>query len=189
MVAKETNNASTNLLNGNVVSSSNATSSASTVESTNEMVNAFTATNLEQWKALLPGLNFSANFGDLNSWVMEQTNFYIGIPITLERNGQEVSYKVRFANISIKNGAKSIMAADLYSPNMNIDETRSLGLKLCSLFGFDSTKFLAWCDKVGNHWMDAPLYGIGSGNYSLNVRHTFNNEKPWYIDLDIGTSQ
>jgi hypothetical protein len=179
---KEANSPSTNLTG---VYSNKIVSSASIIASTNKMPNALTATNLEQWKEMIKGLKYSDNFGNLDSWVMEQTNQTMGIPVLLIKNSKPVSFKVRFINVFVKDGSNKVFSVDIHSPIMNIDETRSLGLELCNMFGFDSTDFSAWCDKVGNHWLDAPLYGIGGGNYSLNIRHTFDNEKPWYIDLVI----
>jgi len=79
------------------------------------------------------------------------------------------------------------LEAELQTPNMNIDETRELGVQLCKLIGQDPTEFLAWCDKVGNHWLDAPLYGTKSNApLSFKILMTYNNDKPWCIDLAIG---
>ena len=185
MVAKETNNASTNLLNGNVVSSSNATSFASTVESTNEMVNALLVTNLDQWRGIIKDLHKSPGFPISEYWDMEQTNRTAGVPVMLAKNGQSVLYKANFVDISVTAGTK-IMEVEMHSPIMDIDETRALGLQLCNMLGVDPKDFLAWCDKVGNHWLDAPLYSSRSKSYiGFDVLRAYDNKKPWYINFII----
>ena len=163
---------------------SKASDSANTSGIT-EPINALAATNLDQWKAIISGLK---QFGDNKyhqDWVMEQTNRISGVPMLLETSGQTVSYKVRFIDITIINETGKILCIETHSPIMNIDETRELGSQLFSLFGWDSKGFLKWCDKVGNHWLDAPLFTGGDLAHTFNVRNTFNNEKPWYIEFDI----
>jgi len=79
------------------------------------------------------------------------------------------------------------MEVQMHSPIMNIDETRELGLQLCNMLGQDPSGFLAWCDKAGNHWLDAPLYGVGesSRRYSFQILRTYTDDKPWYINFMI----
>ncbi len=161
---------------------------ANIVEST-EAMNVLTATNIEQWKAAIKELHKSP--GLTESWGMEQTNLTTGIPITLEKNGQIVSYKAQFINIDMFN-ADQIRKVEIHSPVMNIDETRKLGLQLCTMLGRDPSDFLAWCDKVGNHWVDSTLFSSGgspvpnSGKFAgFGILHTYNNDSPWYIDFFI----
>jgi hypothetical protein len=115
---------------------------------------------------------------------MDQTNRRIGVPITLEAHGQTIVYKVNFADISFTSGT-NVMEVELHSPIMNIEETRQLGLQLSAMFGFETNDFLAWCDQVGNHWADEPLYGKGNGHYSFQTRQTFSRQRPWYIEFVI----
>ena len=118
---------------------------------------------------------------------MEQANRTNGVPIMLEHNGQTVSYKASFIDISSKKGSGDILEVQMHSPFMNIDETRELGLQICNMLQIDPKGFLAWCDQVGNRWMDQPLFGDGDGHhhYSFHLLHTFDNEKPWYINFII----
>jgi len=58
--------------------------------------------------------------------------------------------------------------------------------------GKDKTGFNAWCDKVGNRWMDEPGFTSAASHlpnsdktFGFQARATFNNEKPWYILLII----
>ena len=162
---------------------SQQTNTIEPIEPTNEMTNALMATNIEQWKAAIKGLHKSPGLSE--SWHMEQTNQASYVPITLQENGQTVSYKVRFIDISIKNENGDILEAEARSPMMNIDETRELGLQLCNMLQVDPKNFLAWCDKVGNHWLDQPLFGDGNRHYSFHLFHTYNNEKPWSISFMI----
>lgn len=183
LAAKETN-ALTNLPQVVVTSPNNVASPASAAPLTNQMINAFSATNLDQWKVIIPKLKYSDNFGSFDSWVMSQTNRSYGVPVLFAKDSRSITYKANFVNISVTGGT-NIMEVEMHSPIMNIDETRALGLELCNLFGIDSTKFQAWCEKVGNHWVDAPLIGVGDHSHNFNIRNTFNDEKPWYIDFVI----
>jgi|SRR5665213_508415 len=80
----------------------------------------------------------------------------------------------------------------LHSPWLDIDGVRQVGLELEKAWGLDPTDFLAWCNKVGNNWIDAPLYSAGNGfppvpepYIGFSVRRTTDNEKPWVIVLTI----
>jgi hypothetical protein len=159
------------------------TNSNETNEPINEMTNALTAMNIEQWKAAIKGLHKMPGLSE--SWHMEQTNQEEYIPVTLGKNGQTIDYKVRFIDISIKNQNGDILEAQLRSPMMNIAETRELGLQLCNMLGDDPKDFLAWCDKVGNHWLDTPLYSVRDHYYGFETFHTSNDEKPWSVSFEM----
>jgi hypothetical protein len=162
-------------------------SNVAVIVSSTMNLNALNATNLDQWKEVIPGLRYSDNLGRWSSWVMEQTNRLTGIPVSLDENGKTISYRVRFVNIGVYNneGGK-IMEVEMHSPMMNIDETRSLGLQLCQMLELDSSGFSEWCDKVGNHWPDSPLFSTASNAHlSFRILNTFNNDTPWYINFVI----
>jgi len=161
-----------------------------TIESITPLTNALAATNIEQWKAAIKGLHKLPGLSE--SWDMEQTNLTASIPITLRQNGKTVSYNAQFIDISIKNGSGDILEVQLHSPIMNIDETKELGLELCNMFELDSSDFQAWCDKVGNHWLDAPLYGSrdihdpnSNAVFTFQTIGGYNNEKPWVVNFMI----
>jgi len=150
------------------------------------LTNALTTTNIEQWKAVIKGLHKSPGLSE--SWDMEMTNRTSGILVPLIANGQTNFYKARFINIDVyQDSDGKIMEVQMHSPIMNIDETRELGLQLCNMLGQDPSGFLAWCDKAGNHWLDAPLYGVGesSRRYSFQILRTYTDDKPWYINFMI----
>jgi hypothetical protein len=147
------------------------------------LTNALTATNIEQWKALIKNLHKMRGLSE--SWHMEQTNQALYVPMLLQENGKTISYKVRFIDISIKNDNGDILEVEARSPMMDINETRELGLQLCDMLGIDPKNFLAWCDTVGNHWLDAPLFGDGNRQYSFHLFRTYNDEKPWDISFMI----
>ena len=151
-----------------------------------DSINALAVTNLDQWKAMIPGLKYSDKFIKFSSWVMEQTNRLVGIPVYFEENDKTVSYKIRFIDVDVYNdGSEKVMEVNMHSPIMNIDETQELGLQLCNMLGVDPKDFLAWCNKVGNHWLDAPLYAAGKGAYGFQILNTFDNQRPWYINFII----
>ena len=111
-----------------------------------------------------------------------------GIPVMLGVNGQAVNLNVWFADVDVlKDG--QIRKIEMQSSIMNIDETKALGLKLCNMLGVDPKDFLVWCDKVGNHWLDAPLYATGSKAYGIQILHTFDDERPWLINFIIDHPQ
>lgn len=116
---------------------------------------------------------------------MEQSNRRTGLPFTLNQDGRTVAYDATFVSITAKNETGNLIEVQMQTPNMNIDETRDLGLQLCNMLGVDSKDFLVWCDKVGNHWLDAPLYATGNKSYGFQTLRTFNDEKPWFINFII----
>ena len=127
------------------------------------------ATNLEQWKSLIKDLKPERMLQ--NYWVTAR--FRAGTPpVLLRHNGQSITYKALAIEVITIPETTDFLEAKVYSPQMNIDETRELGLKLCSMFGFDSNKFLAWCNGVGNNWLDAPLFATAdnrpSNKFSVN---------------------
>lgn len=182
--------------NGVNVASSAANSNAVSISTPTPFVppasssNPIEATNLTQWKSIIPELRAydrfeHEKFGS-ESWVMEQTNREMGIPILLEQNEKKVPYKVRFIDVRAGLPDGKIQRVEIHSPIMNIDETRELGLKLAGLLGIESTEFTDWCAKVGNHWLDAPLYSSKSGNHlGFETLMTYNDEKPWYVNFVI----
>jgi len=189
VVIAKTNRPSHELPETNLVvatfSSNNGTSTLPVIEPANKEINALGATNLDQWKLLIPGLKYSNNFGKWDSWIMEKQDRSGGVPITFGKNDQSVSYQVRFIDLRVFKDSGQIRRVEIHSPIMNIDKTRELGLQLCKMLGVDSKGFTDWCDKVGNHWLDAPLYATGTGSYGFQTLQTFNNDDPWYINFII----
>jgi hypothetical protein len=153
---------------------------------TNDPPDVLSATNLEQWKSLIKDLKQDGFARD--HWMTSMSRAGTP-PVLLKHNGQTIIYKVEVINVSVLYHTTNFSGAEIYSPKMNIDETRELGLKLCSMFGFDSNKFLAWCNSVGNNWLDAPLFGINDPShpfsYQFNVLNTYNDKQPWSIILSI----
>ena len=140
------------------------------------------ATNLEQWKSLIKDLKQDKALRD--NWTTSRSRPGTP-PVLLKHNGQSIVYKAAAIDVSVVPRTTDFMEAQIYSPKMNIEETRALGLSLCGMFGFDSNKFQTWCNAVGTNSMDMPLFGIGDHSHSFNVRSTFNGEKPWYIIFTV----
>lgn len=156
------------------------------------LADALTATNLEQWKAAKIGLKPLAGFKFQQHWLVEQPGRTNGIPIVLSLNNKTIQYSAVLISVTAQNNTGLLTEAQLQTPNMNIDETQKLGMQLCDMFGLDSSDFLAWCDKVGNHWLDAPLYGsreihVPNSNavFVFQTLRAYNNEKPWFINFMI----
>jgi hypothetical protein len=153
---------------------------------TNEVLNALTATNLSQWKSMIPGLKYSDNFGTWSSWIMEKRNLRDGDLVSLEGSGKTISYSVHFIDVRILSGSDRVRKVEMHSPMMNVDEIREFGSQLCQMIGVDSIGVSNWCDKVGHRWMDEPLYhGVGNGIYGFEILNSFDNDRPWYINFVI----
>ncbi|HEY5345898.1 MAG TPA: hypothetical protein VIK62_06100 [Verrucomicrobiae bacterium] len=157
-----------------------------------EPINALMATNLEQWKNAVKGLKPLAGFTLNQHWLAEQPGRKIGLPITLSQEGKAVQYSAVLISVNAENNTGDIIKVEMQTPNMNIDETRTLGLKLCAMLGRDPSDFLAWCDKVGNHWLDAPLFSShgqrmpdGNKYEGFGIYMTYNDERPWMINYFI----
>ncbi len=117
-------------------------------------------------------------------WDMEQTNRRTGVSLMLIKGTQIVQYEATLVDISAKKPGGDLMEVQIQTPNMNIEETKELGLKLCNMMEVDPKDFQAWCDKVGNHWLDAPLYATNH-YYGFGINRTYDNEKPWFINFII----
>jgi len=103
----------------------------------------------------------------------------------LNTNGQTVLFKAQAVDITVLRTPFKIEEIQMKSPIMDIDETRALGRNLCDIVNADPKDFLAWCDKVGNHWLDASRYIAGNRVLAFSVRTSFNKDKPWYINFII----
>jgi hypothetical protein len=165
------------------------------IKPANKVFNALTATNLEQWTNAIKGLKPLAGFQFQQHWLVEQPGRTNGLPIALRVGDKVVEYSAVLISVNAESENGQIMRIEMQTANMNIDETRELGIQLCDMFGRDPRDFLAWCDKVGNHWLDSPLYSsrniyVPNGNetFGFQTLHTFNNESPWMINFII-TSQ
>jgi hypothetical protein len=150
-----------------------------------DVFNPLAATNLDQWKTAMKGLKSSDIFyQNKEMWDVEQTNRRTGFPLMLIKGTQIVQYEATLVNINAKKPGGDLMEVQMQTPNMNIDETRELGVKLCNMMEVDPKDFQAWCDKVGNHWLDAPLYATNH-YYGFGINRTYDNEKPWFINFII----
>jgi hypothetical protein len=161
-------------------------------EPINGPISAVTATNLEQWKTALKGLKKLAGFTTEQHWLIEQPGRKTEIPIVLSLKDKVVQYNAVLISVTAENGTGNVTEIQMQTPNMNIDEMRELGLQLCILLGVESTEFLSWCDKVGNHWLDAPLFSSKDFRdpntakiFGFETLMTYDNEKPWMINFII----
>ena len=149
---------------------------------TNEPPDVLAATNIEQWKAMIPNLR-KDSFLD-NFWMTKERLKGVG-SVVLKRNGQSIIYKTDFVDVNVWNDAGEILEATISTPKMDIVETRELGLKICKMFGFDAAKFTAWCNQVGNNWLDSPLYSVGDQKHFFKIRRSYNDKQPWVMIFGI----
>src|SRR5665213_3567255 len=114
------------------------------------------------------------------------------ISLMLGDTNHVMQYDANFISIDAKKQSGEIISVDLHGLKMNIVELKDLGSKLHELTGKDPSLFLAWCDKVGNTWIDVPLYSAGNATapdghkiYAFDVNRTYDDTQPWHISLLI----
>jgi hypothetical protein len=139
------------------------------------------------WTNAVPNLKVwihSRNFLSLVADEGSSTN-YPAVFIT-GANGDKIEYTAKLTSVHAI--GDHVQRVELQSPNMTIDETRTLGLQLCKVLGIDSKDFLSWCDKVGNRWLDQPVFASKNGispvpskTVGFTANATFNDRKPWFI--------
>jgi hypothetical protein len=148
------------------------------------------AQSIVDWTNAIPDFKISTHTAYVDSWVMEQDNpaKYPSVLLTGKSN-ETIQYKSDFIDIEITDRIRRI---EIHSPNLNVEDVKTLGDSLLRLMGKDEENFNAWCDKVGNRWMDQPQFSSGNAyfpnggkTYGFQTLPTFNNEKPWYILLVI----
>lgn len=181
----------TNLVAPSIISSNfaNTLESVQTNIPPQQLLNAVTTTSLAQWQIALPNLK-RLNPSDIEeSWILEERNpnKYPSVLLT-GNNGTNINFVASFVDVQAVKPDNHIRRIELQAPKMTIDEARTLGLQLCDLMELDSSQFLAWCDKVGNSWVDKPVFASKAGvspdsnkTIGFTVNSTFNSEKPWYV--------
>jgi hypothetical protein len=142
--------------------------------------------NISDFKKI-PSLKLLQQYTGTQSWI----SYHTSVPFQLQgQNDRTFVFNADFIDSEIIATNGRVQSLELQSSYMNIDEIQAFGLQLCAFLSIDPKNFLAWCDKVGNRWLDQPLFYSGAGAspssnkiMAFNIRHTFNNEKPWYIDF------
>ncbi|MDD5140058.1 MAG: hypothetical protein PHY43_07370 [Verrucomicrobiales bacterium] len=114
-----------------------------------------------------------------------------GIPLVFEikgKNDKAIRFVADFVEATSDPEGGRIWKLELHSPNMSIEELRPLGIQLHEMLKIDPQPFLSWADKVGNAWVDSPLYyngepavPAGEKRFSFGVLHTYNDERPWFV--------
>ena len=143
----------------------------------------------------LSGLTQIKSLHEVNGF-LHYKNWYsnsnlVGFQLT-SVNGKSVTFVADMMWALTDRSDDHVHQLDLHSPPLDIDEVRQVGLELEGAWGLDPTGFLTWCNKVGNNWIDAPLYSAGNGfppapepHIGFSVRRTTDNEKPWLVVLNI----
>lgn len=134
----------------------------------------------------IPSLKLLQTDPGTQSWISD------GVPISFQINGQSgktANFTADFLDAEIDSNDGRIRELELHTPKLEINQIRELGLQLDKTLGLDSKNFLAWCEKVGNHWIDAPTFSSKAGIpppdsnkiMGYGVHPTFNDEKPWFV--------
>jgi hypothetical protein len=149
---------------------------------TNEPPDVLAATNIDQWKSLIPNLAMVADLP--NQWMTLDRQKGVD-SVVLKSKSQSIVYKTHRVSLMVANNAGEVIEADIYTPKIDIVETRELGLKICKMFGFDATKFDIWCKSVDNNWPDSPLIYVGDNHHNFKILHSYNDQQPWIMDFAI----
>jgi len=152
-----------------------------------KLLDATKAQTIADWTNAVPNLKVWNHFRNENSWLAEQRNPTNAPTLLLTgANGDPIQYKTKLTDIETV--GDHIRRVELQSVWMDIADTRSLGDSLLQMMGEDKIGFDEWCAKVGNNWVDAPLYDspdsqVPNSNkfYGFQMLRSYNNEKPWVI--------
>lgn len=156
-----------------------------------EPLDAIKMQSLSDWTNAIPKIKQWSSFRGRSSWVAasRNTNDYPIILLT-GINGSKIQFTASLTSVSAMED--HVQEIELHTPDMNIDEAREFGESLLQMMSKDKTSFNAWCDKVGNNWVDAPLYSSDSSQvpdsgkfYNFQMLRSYGNEKPWVINFII----
>lgn len=157
---------------------------------TNGLLNATITTNLDQWKAAITNLhNDPAN---KENWIMRQSDTNAGVRLIISGKNQTwMEFDSNFININVRTNSDDIDRIEIQGVEMNIAQIRVSGDALSKVMGTDKSNFNAWCDKMGNRLMDAPLFSSDKARLEngemcrFEMLASHNSEKPWMINFII----
>jgi len=158
-----------------------------TITKPKEPLDVLKAQNLSDWINAIPNIKLWSHFRTRSSWIAApmNTNNYAALLLT-GINGNTIQFTASLTDVEAM--GDYVRRVELHSPDMNIDEAREFGDSLLGIMGKDKSGFDAWCDKVGNNWIDAPLYSSGSAQvpnsnkfYGLQTLRSYGNERPWVV--------
>jgi hypothetical protein len=157
------------------------------------LFNVTTATNLDQWKAAISNLHNDSVLRE--NWVMRQSDTNTGVRLIISGTNQTwVEFDSNFISIKTKTSSDAIHRIEIQGVGMNIAEIHVIGRVLLKLMGKGESNFNAWCDKIGSHPVDAPLYTSDNAHlYSgrvcgFEILSGHDPEKPWMINFIITDS-
>lgn len=147
---------------------------------------ATSATNIDQWKRGVKGLK-NEGFKYYQAWLVEQPGRTNGIPLLLKGKGGEVVFRAVLVNITAENITGVVKEAEMQSEKMDIEGIKKIGLQICKMNAYDPADFLAWCDRVGNHFDSDPYYTKGRNPIGFRMLNAYDQNKPWCLLLQIQT--
>jgi hypothetical protein len=142
-------------------------------------------TNIQQWKDAFSDLK---DMGFTYIQILHETGYNPEKwrPLLLRVGKKEVVFRAADISVTGDNGTGMLREVDLQSEIMDITATKALGLQICDMTGYETTNFLAWCDKVGTNWLGRDLYYTrGKNVIGFRMLHSGNPRKPWVINLLI----
>lgn len=149
------------------------------------------AQSLADWTNAIPNIKQWSRFRNRSSWVSApmNTNNYAVLLLT-GINGSAIQFTAKLTSVDAM--GDHVREVELHTQDMNIDETHEFGDSLLQMMGKDTASFDAWCNKVGNKWVDAPLYSSDSSQvpdsnkfYNFQMLRSYGDEKPWVINFII----
>src|SRR5690348_14120738 len=153
MVLAITNSAAANI----PAETTTQTAPAITSPEPKRIIDGIKTQSLADWTNAIPNIKQWSQFRGRSSWVaapMDTNNYPI---ILLTGANGTIQFKAKLTSVDAMDD--DVREIELHTPDMSIDETRKFGESLLGMMSKDKSDFDAWCDKVGNNWVDAPLYG------------------------------
>jgi hypothetical protein len=154
-------------------------------------IDAIKSENVAEWTNALPSLRRLSHSAFEDAWVLEQDEPAKCPSFDLRgTNETTVQFSAKFVDVQVVN--ERVRRVEMRGQNMDIAELREFGNSLLKMLGKDQVAFNAWCDKVGNKWLDAPDYNSGSSHmpsnnkfFGFEVLTTYRDEKPWCVYFTI----
>jgi hypothetical protein len=157
------------------------------------LFNVATATNLDQWKAAITNLHNDSVLKE--NWVMRQSDTNKGVRLIISGTNQTwVEFDSNFIKIKTKKSSTALHRIEIQGVGMNIADIRVIGRVLLKVMGKDESNFNAWCDKIGSHPVNIPLFTSDNAHLyngricGFEILSGHDPEKPWMINFIVTDS-
>jgi hypothetical protein len=145
--------------------------------------------DLNDWKNVFPEIKLLNPSPVEESWVYQNQNSHDYSSVVISGSGERsLNFATSLVDVQVSKPDNHIRRIELQAPKMTIQQIKNLGLQMCSVLQIEPKAFQAWCDAVGNVWIDKPVFSSGAGispndakTIGFTVNPTFDNNCPWYM--------